>query len=346
MSNVNNPWFGISLALVGVIVGYAVATGMGTKAAPSPAQPTQIAQQPSAAQPTQAPPAPSADNVPPIDADEDHIRGNTNAKVSIIEYSDFECPFCKRHHPTMTQLMDKYGDDVNWVYRHFPLSFHPNAEPAGLASECVNELGGNDAFWSFADTIFETQGEWAYEKYVSDLGLDTNAFNDCIESKKYAQHLQDDMSGGSAAGVNGTPGNIIVNNATGETRLVSGAQPIGSFTSIIDQMLADKAEAKAPSPSTGEKRNEMVHVTNWAFTPASGELRAKQGDDFTITLMGMEGNHGFAIPELGVNAAIPQGKNVTVTIPTDKPGTYTYFCNVQCGPGHADMEGQIVIDPA
>ncbi|MDD3896751.1 MAG: thioredoxin domain-containing protein [Candidatus Peribacteraceae bacterium] len=92
-----------------------------------------------------------AQNVPPIDLATDHIRGDKNAAYSLIEYSDFECPFCARHWPTMNQLIAD-DSDVNWVYRHFPLGFHPQAQPAAEASECAAEQG---KFWEYADLLSE-----------------------------------------------------------------------------------------------------------------------------------------------------------------------------------------------
>jgi protein-disulfide isomerase len=98
-----------------------------------------------------------ATNVAPIDASKDHIRGNENAQVAVIEYSDFQCPYCARVHPTIKQVLDTYGDKVMWVYRQFPLpaTLHPLARNAAEVSECVAELGGNDAFWQYADLVFE-----------------------------------------------------------------------------------------------------------------------------------------------------------------------------------------------
>ena len=89
--------------------------------------------------------------------DSDHIRGDKGAQAYLIEYSDFECPFCVRFHPTAQQLKDEYGNDLAWVYRHYPLDqLHPQARPAALASECVAEIGGEEAFWKFADEVFSS----------------------------------------------------------------------------------------------------------------------------------------------------------------------------------------------
>lgn len=171
---------------------------------------------------------------------EDHVRGDLKkAKVVIIEYSDFQCPFCSRHHPTMQQVMTTYGDDVAWVYRHFPLSFHPNAEPSALASECANEQG---KFWDFADAMFAGQdpglsGDAAtadafIKKTAQDLGLNMNKFNDCVSSAKYQAVIDSDAAGGAAAGVNGTPATFI------NGQLVSGAVPFASLKTVIDAELA------------------------------------------------------------------------------------------------------------
>lgn len=97
-----------------------------------------------------------ATNVPPVDTATDHIRGNADADLAVIVYTDYQCPYCHRVHPTLQQLLTTYGDKMMLVYRHFPLSFHPEAEPLAIGAECANELGGSDAFWSFTDKVMES----------------------------------------------------------------------------------------------------------------------------------------------------------------------------------------------
>ena len=94
-----------------------------------------------------------AKNVTAIDFAVDHVRGDTDAKIAVIEYSDYECPFCKSVHPTYQKLMENNDGKIMWVYRHFPLSFHPEAMPLAVGAECANELGGTDAFWEFSDKV-------------------------------------------------------------------------------------------------------------------------------------------------------------------------------------------------
>ena len=233
----NNPWFVATVGLICLMVGYGAGSLNLFNTSAILGNPTVVNNPPNAPNVPPPPQAPTekAGDVPEVTA-EDHIRGNPDAAVTIVEYSDYECPFCIRHHPTMKQITEKYGDDVNWVYRHFPLSFHPKAEPAALASECVAELGGNDAFWEFTDTVFE-EGNYDYAAIAKELGLSAPQFDSCLSSAKYRDKVNAQMSGGSAAGVNGTPGSIVINNKTGDTQLISGAVPASSFESVIDAML-------------------------------------------------------------------------------------------------------------
>lgn len=171
--------------------------------------------------------------------DADHVRGDlSKAKVVVVEYSDFECPFCSRHHPTLVNIMNDYGSDVAWVFRHFPLSFHPEAEPSALASECANEQG---KFWEYADALFENQDKLSEDYYKSlakELGLKTAQFNDCLDTAKYQDVVDADMASGRAAGVTGTPATFINGvMVTGANGSSVGAAPKGTFTSIIDAEL-------------------------------------------------------------------------------------------------------------
>ncbi len=174
----------------------------------------------------------SVKTLAPVTADE-HIRGDIeNAKVVLVEYSDFECPFCSRHHPTMEDIMTEFGDDVAWVYRHFPLSFHAEAEPSAIASECAAEQG---AFWEYADELFDNQDELGDEYYLElagDLALDVSAFTECYETEATADAVNEDRVSGAASGANGTPATFI--NGT----LVSGAVPYDTLAQIVEEALA------------------------------------------------------------------------------------------------------------
>ena len=219
------------MGLLGLIVGYTLGSGgAGVPAIGAPAAPT-----PPSVPTAAAPEAPPAGDVKPVDPAVDHIRGNPDAAVSVIEYSDFECPFCSRNHPTMQQIVDTYGDDVNWVYRHFPLAFHPNAQKAAEASECAAEEG---KFWEMADMIMEKGSDnTQLEAYAAAIGLNAAAFKECLDSGRMAAKVQSDMTEGSSAGVSGTPGNIVLKNGTKDSRMVSGAQPFAAFQTVIDEML-------------------------------------------------------------------------------------------------------------
>ncbi len=226
------------MVLIGVIAGFAAANIMGMSgfafgAPQNDAQPTPTNV------PTAPPPAAEATGeVDPIDPSSDYIRGNPDADIALIEWSDLECPFCARVHPTYSQLLEEYGDDIMWVYRHFPLnSIHPNAQKAAEASECAGEQGGNDAFWQFIDLVFEQGAQRAqYAGYAETIGIDAEEFESCIDSGKYAAKVSAQLQSGTKAGVRGTPGNIVLNVTTGESRSIPGAQPIDSFKAAIDSL--------------------------------------------------------------------------------------------------------------
>ncbi len=178
---------------------------------------------------------------------DDHIRGNPNAPIVIVEYSDPECPFCKNYHQTMKQVMDAYGADgkVAWVYRHFPLdSIHPKARAEAQAMECAFELGGNDAFWKFTDRLYETtpsNNGFDLSKLgdvATFAGVDKTKFEACIASEKHKDRIQRDLDEVVAAGGRGTPHSIIL--VDGEQVPVEGGQPFDVLKGLIDTILSDQ----------------------------------------------------------------------------------------------------------
>jgi len=187
------------------------------------------------------PTPPQAGDVDPV-SDSDHVRGNRNATIALIEYSDYECPYCKSFHPTAQQALDEFGENLMWVYRHFPLDqLHPKARPSAIASECVAKLGGNDAFWKFTDTLFNATS-WTIAdlpNFATQAGVDKAAFESCQKDSSIADIVQNQYESGISAGVSGTPGNILLNTKTGEKRLIPGAVPFASLQSAIGQMLSE-----------------------------------------------------------------------------------------------------------
>ncbi len=186
-----------------------------------------------------------AKSVRKVTVSRDHIRGNVDAEISLIEYSDFECPYCKRFHLTPAAILADFGDKINWVYRHYPLSFHnPGAQKQAEAAECVAELGGNDAFWEFTDLIYAQtrsggQGFPLTELSVGaeSIGIDVAAFEDCYNSERFASRVIEDFREGASIGITGTPGSILLNNKTGEVIPISGAQGVDVFKSAIKILL-------------------------------------------------------------------------------------------------------------
>lgn len=242
-SDNQNIWFGISMGLMGLIVGFVFATFSGGGFQTGADAPPSAPNAPTAPDAPQGPEVPeTAKDVEPVDAKTDHIRGSTSAKLAFIEYSDLECPYCGAIHPTVKQILDEYGNEVMWVYRHFPLSFHPNALRAAESSECAAELGGNDAFWKYVDAIFEGQkgglSDTLYASAAKAAGLNAAKFKACLDSGKHKAKVQAQQKAGELSGIQGTPGNILLNIETGDTRLVSGARPFGDFKKNIDEMLA------------------------------------------------------------------------------------------------------------
>jgi protein-disulfide isomerase len=182
-----------------------------------------------------------------VSLDDDPVKGNSDAPITIVEFSDFQCPFCARFHmQTLPQIIEEYVDTgkVKFVYRDYPIQgSHPNALPAAAASECAHE---QDKYWGYHDKLFENQNVWnnleisssveTFKKYAQDLGMNESQFNSCLDSGKYLDEIKKDLKEGNDYGITGTPGFFIGNDKIGFVKL-NGAQPFEAFKRIIDMQL-------------------------------------------------------------------------------------------------------------
>jgi protein-disulfide isomerase len=182
-----------------------------------------------------------------ISIDNDPIIGKVSAPITIIEFSDFQCPFCARFHiETLPKIMNEYiiNGQVKLVFRDFPIqSIHPNALPASVAAECANEQG---KFKEMHDMLFEKQNDWnnqstdnaiiTFNQYATDIELENKKFDSCLKNGKYIEEIQKDLEDGRMYGISGTPGFFVGNNQIGFIEL-KGAQPFESFKKIIDSQL-------------------------------------------------------------------------------------------------------------
>lgn len=178
-------------------------------------------------------------NARPVDAS-DHVLGSAAAAVTLIEYSDFQCPFCERLHPDLKRVMQEYSGKVRWAYRHFPLPMHPQAKSAAVATECAADLGGNDAFWKMSDALFAKQSELGEALYVQSartLGLNEAQFKSCLNSTRFDARIDADTQDGVGAGASGTP-YVVIMDSKGNATSFSGAIPYEQIKVYIDQALA------------------------------------------------------------------------------------------------------------
>jgi protein-disulfide isomerase len=187
----------------------------------------------------------TAGKIRPVSPNE-HILGNPNAQVLIVEYSDTECPYCKQFQSTLHQVINDYGasGEVAWVYRYFPIAqLHPRSEKEAEAVECSSQLGGETTFWKYLDEVYATTPSnngldpSELPKIAADVGLNVSDFNNCLNSGKNAQMIQADVSEAEAAGGNGTPFSILINTKDGSQTPLEGAYPYAQLKPIIDAML-------------------------------------------------------------------------------------------------------------
>lgn len=172
---------------------------------------------------------------------DDHWRGDKNARYVLVEYSDFECPFCQRIQPDLTKYFDENKDKVAFVYRHYPLPFHPKAQPSAEAAECATQQGGDEAFWKFHDVLFSKINDTEIPQIpdlAADAGLDPTQLKECVDAKTFEKKVKDQQNEGTQAGIQATPSTVIYDMKTGKNKLVEGAVPYDSLKSEFDGFLA------------------------------------------------------------------------------------------------------------
>jgi protein-disulfide isomerase len=209
---------------------------------------------PLAAERNTAPIATIQSNIRPVDTT-DAIRGNPMAPIMVIEYSDYDCPFCKQFHESMSRIMKDYGvtGKVGWVYRQFPLSkLHPNAPKISEAALCAKDLGGDDAFWKFTDILFTERGATEMTnmlrlpEYAEKSGVKRADFNTCFSSGKFKTVVDTAIAEGIATGAQGTPYSIVV--VGDQQAVINGAQQYEVVKQIIDNLVNQLDGSDAPTP--------------------------------------------------------------------------------------------------
>lgn len=229
--------FAVPAAIVisGIIVAIAIIYSVGKFAGPAVPDTAGVSKEASA----------NLDKMRPIGA-ADHIRGNKDAPVTIVEYSDTECPFCKRFHFTMKDVVKHYDGKVAWVYRHFPLEqLHSKAKNEAKATECAAKLGGETAFWSYTDKLFEITPSndqldpAELPRIAGELKLDRQQFAACLASTEMEKRVNDDLENALATGGNGTPWSIVI-GPDGKKYPLNGAQPLEAVKQLVDFVLKTK----------------------------------------------------------------------------------------------------------
>jgi protein-disulfide isomerase len=236
-----NPWFTVSVGLMGLILGYTIASGFSLGASGR----AQIAAQPTVVEDTQ----PTEADLTPASEDDDIVLGDADAPVTIVEFSDVQCPFCRKfNRDTLPQILKTYVDTgkVKLVFRDYPLPFHPGALPAAMAIECGQDQS-NELGWAIHDELFAEQDKQGVnmvefdattiKDWVKDVkGLNQQTFASCLDAQTHKEEVEADTLDGQDAGIQGTPGFWIV-GPDGQKRLISGAYPFSEFQAAIEPML-------------------------------------------------------------------------------------------------------------
>ncbi|WP_198245454.1 DsbA family protein [methane-oxidizing endosymbiont of Gigantopelta aegis] len=187
----------------------------------------------------------------PVNPKQDHIYGNPNAPISVIEYSDFECPYCRKIHPTLKRLVDDSKGTINWVFRHMPADFHqPNARQEAEAAECAANLAGNDGFWRFAEKLFQhprrnkQSHQYLIRQAAKRSNIDADALMKCLEQRRFKEKVEKNIEETKLLKLVGTPANILIHHPSGRLMLRQGA------ASLL-RLRLDIAQLSAPNKKPG-----------------------------------------------------------------------------------------------
>ena len=285
-----------------------------------------------------------------VSIDDDAVKGNADAPVTIVEFSEFQCPFCKKYFDeTYPQIVKNYvlTGKVKYVFRDFPLEFHPNAQKAAEAAECAGEQG---QYWQMHDELFRNQDRLdvvSLKSYAKELKLDTAKFDACLDNGDMAEEVKKDAVDGQSYGVTGTPAFFI------NGKLISGAMPYSAFVTEIEAALAEAGGATVPVEVSTEEPAEVVVVEEpvevvveepvieepvveavatkefaitakkWFFSPA--KLTVNKGDTVKITIVPNALDFTFSVPKFGVENEVKG--NTVVEFTADQVGTFDFKCS-------------------
>lgn len=303
-----------------------------------------------------------------IDTSQDPYLGPADAKVTVIEFSDFQCPYCAAaagtHSALISQLKSKDPQweapvpklkelakegKIKFVFKQFPLGFHPHAEKAAEASECAFEQG---KFWEYHDILFNNQNNLELEslkKYAQELNLDATKFNECLDSGKHAQAIEGDINQGQAAGISGTPA-FLVNG-----QLVSGAVSFSVLKAMIEAELGNK-ETKEAEKSTKEEifpvkniGEKTIKLTSIKFTFSPALINVNKGDKVKLIIskspdfLASEIPQGLTIKEFNINQDF-LNQETEIVFEADKSGDFDLLCNQACGAKEGQVIGKLVVN--
>ncbi|MFH1682553.1 MAG: thioredoxin domain-containing protein [Candidatus Woesearchaeota archaeon] len=270
-----------------------------------------------------------------VSIDDDAVKGKADAPVTIVEFSDFECPFCGRYiEQTYPQIVKDYIDTgkVKYVFRDFPLGFHAEAKPAAMAAECAHEQG---KYWEYHDLLFANQDSLSadnYKQWAEDLGLDTTKFDACVDSEKYSSEVDADLADGQSYGVSGTPAFFI------NGKLISGAQPYSVFKQAIEAELSAGTTVTETQPETTPAATVEVKVMakKWRFDPNT--ITVNKGDTVKLTISS-ELDLNFVLAQFDVEEEVLAGESKTVEFTANKAGTFEYNCGTYCSTAYGELQG-------